>query len=71
MTKLEVGREYWFKGRVIDHEDGWEYFYVIAKENFLSEVLATVTHAVKITEAEAKEKYPNFKWVSLEELENE
>lgn len=26
---------------------------------------------VKVTEAEAKEKYPNFKWVSLEELENE
>lgn len=26
--------------------------------------------AYKITEAEAKEKYPNFKWVSLEELEN-
>lgn len=25
----------------------------------------------KVTEAEAKEKYPNFKWVSLEELENE
>lgn len=24
-----------------------------------------------VTEAEAKEKYPNFKWVSLEELENE
>lgn len=26
---------------------------------------------VKLTEAEAKEKYPNFRWVSLEELENE
>lgn len=31
----------------------------------------TVSHhiyTVKVTEAEAKEKYPNFKWVSLEEL---
>lgn len=27
--------------------------------------------AIKVTEAEAKEKYPNFRWVSLEELENE
>lgn len=26
---------------------------------------------LKVTEAEAKEKYPNFKWVSLEELGNE
>lgn len=30
-----------------------------------------VRHAYKVTEAEAKEKYPNFKWVSLEGLENE
>lgn len=28
-------------------------------------------NAHKITEAEAEEKYPNFRWVSLEELENE
>lgn len=28
-------------------------------------------YGLKVTEAEAKEKYPNFKWVSLEELENE
>lgn len=28
-------------------------------------------NAHKITESEAKEKYPNFKWVSLEELDGE
>lgn len=27
--------------------------------------------AYRMTESEAKEKYPNFRWVSLEELENE
>lgn len=27
--------------------------------------------ALKVTEAEAKEKYPNFRWVSLEDLEND
>ena len=32
-------------------------------------VLLELAH--KVTEAEAKEKYPNFKWVSLEELEND
>lgn len=30
-----------------------------------------IKYAYKVTEAEAKEKYPNFKWVSLEELEND
>lgn len=32
---------------------------------------SVIGSAVKVTEAEAKEKYPNFRWVPLEELENE
>lgn len=57
----------------------WEYSYLYRHPhdvyglNFTDDhnVVLSSKRAIKITEAEAKEKYPNFKWVSLEELENE
>lgn len=36
-----------------------------------TDYIEALDSAYKVTEAEAKEKYPNFRWVSLEELENE
>lgn len=51
------------------------YSYLRYGNSYLIEYTDTIKtinlRAIKITEAEAKEKYPNFKWVSLEELENE
>ena len=56
----------------------WRFAYISKLENgnysitqtMSSETVSEDELAIKITEAEAKEKYPNFKWVSLEELEN-
>lgn len=51
------------------------YSYLRYGNRYLIEYTDTIKtinlRAIKVTEAEAKEKYPNFRWVSLEELENE
>lgn len=61
-------------------ERSWyEYRFLYKDENELydtigvnkTEGILATKGAVKVTEAEAKEKYPNFKWVSLEDLVNE
>lgn len=57
----------------------WEYVYLyrhthgVYSLNFTDDhnVVLSSKRVIKVTEAEAKEKYPNFKWVSLEELEND
>lgn len=57
----------------------WKYMYLYVDVDGEYDILGTDKigdnidnlETVKVTEAEAKEKYPSFKWVSLEELENE
>lgn len=52
----------------------YKYNYLYKRDNGKFTVNCTdetdifVEYAHKVTKAEAKEKYPNFKWVSLEEL---
>lgn len=57
------------------HNAFWKFNYLYRGEDGeftvdgASESTLLVKYGYKITEAEAKEKYPNFRWVSLEELE--
>lgn len=56
----------------------WKYMYLYVDVDGNYDILGTDEPGVflyrkttvKVTEAEAKEKHPNFKWVSLEELDN-
>lgn len=55
----------------------WKYYFLYNDKNGCYDILGLDEpkgfidreSSIKVTEAEAKEKYPNFKWVSLEELE--
>lgn len=57
----------------------WKYYFLYNDKNGCYDILGLDEpkgfidreSSIKVTEAEAKEKYPNFKWVSLEELDNE
>lgn len=58
-------------------ESAWKYNFLDSKSFYGFSISYTDNYATvkdcahKITESEAKEKYSNFRWVSLEELENE